>query len=371
LMCFSLTALAGGILNSHGRYAVPAITPIFLNLSLLVATLFFAQTAQQKEVAVAWGVFAAGVIQLLFQMPFLAKLEILPMPTLGFQHPGVKRIFTLMLPALFGVSVGQINLLLDTVLASFLQTGSITWLYLSDRLYELPLGIFAIAISTVVLPSLSKSFSGGAPEDFRRTLDWGLRVIVYIALPSSVALFMLAEPLIATIFFRGLLTVRDVEMAAMSLQAYSLGLLFMMLVKVLAPGYYARQDTKTPVRIGIIAMVANMVLNLVLIGPFGHVGLALATTLSAALNAFLLWRGLRRQSFHVFTKAWIRLLVSVMGGLFCLLAGLFWVGRWAFDWTAAADLQRVMMLAFVVALGLLLYLGGSALFGFRLKMLKA
>ncbi|MCB5162054.1 murein biosynthesis integral membrane protein MurJ [Marinomonas algarum] len=370
LMFISLTALAGGILNAHGEYAVPAITPIFLNLSLIVATLFFAQSAAQSEIAVAWGVFAAGLIQLLFQVPFLARLKLLPMPSLNFSHPGVRRILILMGPALFGVSVSQINLLLDTVLASFLQTGSITWLYLSDRLYELPLGIFAIAISTVILPSLSRSFSGGDASQFSGTLDWALRLLLLIAIPSSLALFMLAEPLIATIFYRGALTVNDVTMAAQSLQAYSLGLVFMMLIKVLAPGYYARQDVKTPVRIGIIAMVSNMVFNLILVWPFGHVGLALATSLSAALNAYLLWRGLHQQSFHVFSVHWRRLLRILLSATFALGATLYVFSQQGWQWVQMSDWERVGYTFMIVVAGVVVYGVTAIVAGLRPASLK-
>lgn len=371
LMFISLTALAGGVLNSHDEYAVPAITPIFLNFSLIIATVFFANDALQKETAIAWGVFVAGALQLTFQLPFLARLNLLPMPKLGFSHPGVKRIFKLMLPALFGVSVSQINLLLDTILASFLQTGSITWLYLSDRLYELPLGIFAIAISTVILPSLSRSFAGEESGRFTSTLDWGLRTVLLIAVPSSLALYLLAEPLIATIFFRGALTVNDVSMAAMSLQAYSVGLVFMMLIKVLAPAYYARQDTKTPVKIGVIAMVANMVFNLLLVGPFGHVGLAMATTLSAALNAFLLWRGLRARSLHEFSLLWVKSCFAILLGVVFLLALLLWQKSMGVVWTQLPDLERVWRIGLIVMFGVVVYLVGLFLGGFRVKMLKA
>ncbi len=370
LMFISLTALAGGILNSYGEYAVPAITPIFLNLSLIIATLFFATEAIIKEEAIAWGVCVAGIVQLLFQVPFLARLKLLPMPTVNFSHPGVKKILTLMLPALFGVSVSQINLLLDTVLASFLKTGSITWLYLSDRLYELPLGVFAIAISTVVLPSLSRSFSSGESGKFVKTLDWGVRVVFFIALPSSIALFFLAEPLLATIFYRGQLTEYDVLMAAQSLQAYSLGLLFMMSIKVLAPGYYARQDTKTPVRIGIIAMVANMVLNLLFVGPLGHVGLALATSVSSALNAFLLWRGLSRQGHHAFSSEWRKMLKVTGAGLLFLAMGLMWLNSQGISWVLLSEIERVTYLFFVVIGGVAAYAVGAGILGFRLKMLR-
>lgn len=370
LLFISLTALAGGILNAHGEYAVPAITPIFLNISLIVATMFFARSAAQAETAVAWGVFFAGLIQLMFQMPFLARLRLLPMPTLGFRHPGVKRILLLIGPALFGVSVSQINLLLDTVLASFLQTGSITWLYLSDRLYELPLGIFAIAISTVILPSLSRSFSGGESNKFSDTLDWALRILLLIAIPSSIALFMLAEPLIATIFYRGELTVNDVQMAAQSLQAYSLGLVFMMLIKVLAPGYYARQDTRTPVRIGIIAMVSNMVLNLMLVWPLGHVGLALATSLSAGLNAFLLWRGLYKKQYHVFSTQWKRLLRILLSATLALGVCLYLFSQLGWQWTQMDDLSRVGCMMLVVVCGVFVYVAVAVAAGLRPSILK-
>ena len=370
LLFISLTALAGGILNAHGEYAVPAITPIFLNISLLIATLVFARNALAAETAVAWGVFFAGLVQLLFQVPFLARLKLLPMPSLQFRHPGVKRILILIGPALFGVSVGQINLLLDTVLASFLQTGSITWLYLSDRLYELPLGIFAIAISTVILPSLSRSFAGKDPKAFSGTLDWALRILLLIAVPSALALFMLAEPLIATIFYRGELTVLDVTKAAQSLQAYSLGLIFMMLVKVLAPGYYARQDTRTPVRIGIIAMVANMVFNLILVWPLGHVGLALATSLSAALNAFLLWRGLRKQGHHHFSHHWKLISRVLVVATLILAVWIYFFLQRGVVWTQMSDLHRIGEVLLVVVGGVAVYVIGAGLMGLRPSSFK-
>lgn len=371
LLFISLTALAGGILNSHNQYAVPAITPIFLNLSLIVATLFFAKEASEKETAVAWGVFFAGALQLAFQLPFLAKLKLLPLPTVEFSHPGVSRIFQLMLPALFGVSVGQINLLLDTILASFLETGSITWLYLSDRLYELPLGIFAIAVGTVVLPALSRNFAGEDRAAFVSTLDWGVRVVLLIAIPSSIALFLLAEPLVATIFYRGALTENDVLKAAMSLQAYSLGLVFMMLIKVLAPGYYARQDTKTPVKVGVIAMVANMVFNLILVFPFGHVGLALATTLSAFLNMFLLWRGLSNERMYSFSSEWIKFMRFLVLGGVALVLFILSYREIGLNWLTLTELERVSHLSIIVVGGVVFYFVAIVIGGFRLRMLKS
>ncbi|MBT8150273.1 MAG: murein biosynthesis integral membrane protein MurJ [Gammaproteobacteria bacterium] len=306
LLLISLTGFAGAILNSYDRFAVPAFTPVLLNVALISAALWLSPRLAEPVFALAWGVLIAGFAQLLFQIPFLARLELLPRPRWQPAHEGVRRIMRLMLPAIFGVSVSQINLLLDTVLASFLPTGSVSWLYYSDRLAELPLGVFGIAIATVILPGLSrmKIQSAGDGElhaswaQFSATLEWALRCIALIALPAMVALMVLAEPILYLLFQYQAMQPFDVQMSALSLRAYALGLLAFMAIKVLATGYYSRQDMKTPVRIGIIAMVANMVLNLVLVTwlhvywQVGHVGLALATALSAMLNALLLYRGL-------------------------------------------------------------------------------
>ncbi len=261
LLLISLTGLSGAILNSYDRFAVPAFTPVLLNVSLISAAVIVSPYFEVPVMALAWGVFAAGVIQLLFQLPFLMRLGLMPTPKLDWQDAGVKRVLSLMAPAIFGVSVSQINLLLDTVLASFLPTGSVSWLYYSDRLAELPLGVFGIAVATVILPGLSRQHASDSPEKFSETLDWALRLILLIALPAAVALVILAEPILATLFQYGKTTVVDVNMSSLSLQAYAVGLVAFMLIKVLAPGYFARQDMKTPVRIGIIAMASNMVLN--------------------------------------------------------------------------------------------------------------
>jgi len=310
LMLISMTGFCGAILNSYGRFAVPAFTPIFLNLSLIFAALVAAPWFDEPVFALAWGVFLAGIVQLLFQLPALYRLDLVPRPIWDGRDEGVRRILKLMVPALFGVSVSQINLLLDTVLASFLPTGSVSWLYYSDRLAELPLGVFGIAIATVILPSLSAHRAADRENAFAGTLDWALRTVLVIGVPAAAALVLLAEPILITLFQNGALTPHDVAMAALSLRAYSLGLLAFMLVKILAPGYYARQDTKTPVKIGIAAMVANMVMNLAFVLPLmylwniGHLGLALATSLAAYLNAGLLLRGLLRDGVYRFRPGW-------------------------------------------------------------------
>ncbi|MFV0278409.1 MAG: murein biosynthesis integral membrane protein MurJ, partial [Parahaliea sp.] len=322
LLLISMTGFCGAILNSYGRFAVPAFTPVFLNLSLIVAATVAAPGFGEPVYALAWGVALAGLLQLLFQLPSLYRLDLVPRPIWDARHEGVRRILKLMVPALFGVSVSQINLLLDTVLASFLPTGSVSWLYYSDRLTELPLGVFGIAVATVILPSLSSHRSARRELDFTLTLDWAVRMILLVAVPAAVALMVLAQPILVALFQYGELGSKDTRMASYSLQAYSLGLIAFMLIKVLAPGFYARQDTRTPVRIGIIAMVANMVFNALFVLPLmywcqlGHVGLALATSASAWLNALLLLRGLGRAEVFRFQSGWglftLRLLVATL-----------------------------------------------------------
>lgn len=362
LLLISLTAFAGSILNSCGWFAVPAFTPVLLNASLIGATILISPWLEQPVMALAWGVVIAGIAQLLLQIPFLWRIDMLPTPKWGWHDEGVRRILTLMMPALFSVSVSQINLLLDTVLASFLQTGSVSWLYYSDRLSELPLGIFGIAIATVILPSLSRNHAKEAPEVFSATLDWAFRMILLIGIPAGVALFILAVPLIATLFHHGQMTERDVMMSAMSLRAYAVGLTAFMLIKVLASGYFARQDMKTPVKIAITAMVANMVFNLILVWPLDHAGLALATSLSALLNAGLLFLGLRKTAVYKPTLGWavygFRLLIAnvTMG------VALVWFCADSQQWLNWGFWSRAENLAILVV-------GGASLYGSTLLIL--
>lgn len=311
ILLISLTGFAGSILNSYDRFAVPAFTPVLLNVCLIIAAAFISPLMNEPVMALAWGVLVAGVVQLLFQIPFLVRLGLLPHPKVDWGDESVRKVLRLMAPAMFGVSVSQINLMLDTVLASFLPDGSISWLYYSDRLTELPLGVFAVGIATVILPGLSRQFTQGL-EKFSETLDWALRMILLIAIPAALALIIIAEPLLYALFQYGETTPKAMEMASMSLRAYSVGLTAFMLIKVLASGYFSRQDTRTPVKIGIIAMVSNMVMNLILVVPLhflwqiGHVGLALATSLSAFVNAGLLYRGLRREKVYRPGSGWRR-----------------------------------------------------------------
>lgn len=367
ILLISLTGFAGAILNSYGHFAAPALTPVILNVVLIGAALLLSPLFAEPALALAWGVLLAGLLQLMFQLPFLAHLRLIPRPRLGGAHPGVKKVLTLMLPVMFSVSVGQISLLLDTVLATSIEgDGSVSWLYYSDRLMELPLGIIGIAIATVILPALSRIHSQGDAAAFARTLDWGLRSIVVMGLPAAVALLYLARPLIITLYQRGEFSAEAVGPTALSLQAYSLGLLAFMAIKVLASAYFSQQDTRTPVRYGVISMVSNMVMNLLLLIPLAHVGLALATSLSASLNAALLWRGLRQRGSLGSMPGWGRFLLQVSGALLAMLLVLVLLARPDATWLAWNDLARVLWLALTCAAGGLAYLLALWLAGIRL-----
>lgn len=367
LLLISLTAFSGSVLNTWNRFAVPAFTPVLLNVSLIGAAVLATPLMAEPAMALAWGVLIAGAAQLAFQVPFLAHLGLLPRPWPSFTHPGVRRILLLMTPALFGVSVSQINLLLDTVLASLLTPGSVSWLYYSDRLVELPLGVFGIAIGTVILPALSKRHAEKSPEHFARMLDWAVRAVLLLGLPAALALAVLAEPLLISLFHYGAMTERDIVMAAMSLRAYALGLVAFMLIKVLAPGFFARQDTKTPVKVGIVAMVANMIFNLILIWPLAHAGLALATALSAYLNAGLLAWLLRKQGVLHLQPGWGRFAFQLGGGCLVLGLGLAWLSPDWQQWLGWELWTRVSYLAGLVVGGAVVYFTWLALFGIRVR----
>ena len=303
ILLISLTAMSGGILNTWKHFAVPAFTPVLLNLSMIASAVWLSPLLEIPISALAWGVLVAGILQLAFQLPFLYREGLLPKPVWGWQHPGVQKIIKLMIPALFGSSVAQINLLFDTFIASFLVSGSVAWLYYSDRLLEFPLGVFGIALATVVLPNLSEAHYKNGADHFNQTLQWAIKLALLIAIPATIGLYLLSQPILATLFQYGAFLDHDSMMAAYSLMAYSLGLPAFILIKILASGFYARQDTKTPVRIGIQAMVLNMLLNVIFVTSMlnadfvaPHVGLALATTASAYFNATLLALSLRKKA---------------------------------------------------------------------------
>jgi putative peptidoglycan lipid II flippase len=354
LLFISLTAFAGGMLNACGKFAIPAFTPVLLNISLIGAALLVAPNFEIPIMALAWGVFVAGIAQLLFQFPALARSGVLVWPRWGWRYPGVQRILKLMIPALFGSSVAQLNLLFDTLLASFLVAGSVSWLYYSDRLMEFPLGLFGVALGTVILPSLSRHHAQQDTHTFSRTLDWALRWAVLIATPAALGLALLAGPMLATLFQYGAFTADDVGMATRSLIAYAFGLCAFVLIKVLAPGFYSRQDTRTPVRIGIIAMATNMVLNLILIFPLAHAGLALATSLAAFLNAGLLGRALLREGIYKPDAGWGAFLGRIALANFAMAIVLIFGVATIEIWLSWGAVQRALMLL------LWIFVGGGA-----------
>jgi putative peptidoglycan lipid II flippase len=371
LLFISLTALAGGILNTYGKFGVPAFTPVFLNLSMIGAALWLAPHMDQPVMALAWGVFIAGVVQLAFQLPYLLRLKLMPRPRWRLDHDGVRRIAQLMLPGIFGSSVAQINLLIDTLIASFLVTGSVSWLYFSDRLVEFPLGVFGIALATVILPKLAQHHAAELTVAHARTVDWALRMAILIGAPATVALIALAGPLLVTLFHYGEFSADDVRMARLSLMAFSLGLLPYILIKVLAAAYYSRQDTRTPVKVGVIAMVSNVFLNMAFIVPMvilgipgPHAGLALATSLSAVLNAGLLFRGLRESGFRP-EPGWRSLIFQVTTASAVLAVVLLVAAGDLSGWIVHGWRQRVADLTIAVFAGAGAYFTVLWLMGLR------
>lgn len=371
ILFVSLTAFAAGLLNTYGRFGVPAFTPVLLNLALIAAALWLAPRMAEPVTALAWGVLVAGVVQLAFQLPFLRRLGLLVRPRMARAHEGVRRIVRLMMPAAFGASVAQINLLVDTLIASFLVTGSVSWLYYSDRMVEFPLGVFAIAMATVILPSLSQQHAEASSESFSDTLDWAMRWVVMVATPSALGLALLSEPILTTLFQYGVFSPADVRMASLSLIAYAIGLIGFMLIKVLAPGYFARQDTRTPVRVGIIALVSNVILNLALVGPLAHAGLALATSIAAFINAGLLYRGLRLGGFHRPRPGWGGFAAKILIANLAMAAFLLYARGEPAAWFEADIAGRVMRLALLVGVGAGVYGVCLLVMGIRPRHLRS
>ncbi len=355
LAFIALTALFAGVLNTYGRFAIPALTPVLLNVAMISSALWIAPRLATPIYGLAIGVLLGGVLQLGLQVVAAARAGLLPRPRFNRNHPGVQRIFRLMLPALFGVSVAQINFLVDTLIASFLPTGSISWLYFADRLMEFPLGIFGVALGTVILPSLSEHHATANRELFSDTLDWALRLVVLIAVPATLGLAILSAPILSTLFQYGRMTELDVMMSARALVTYSLGLTGFVLVKVLAPGFYARQDTRTPVKIGIIALLTNLILNIVLVFPLQHAGLALATSIAAFVNAGLLLRYLRANEVYRPRAGWLRFLGRVAVAACAMSAILVWLSPPVGSWTAWDWGGRGLQLGILIGAGGLIY----------------
>jgi putative peptidoglycan lipid II flippase len=365
IVFISLVAFSAGILNTWNRFSVPAVTPALLNVSFIVGALFFADHFDPPVLVLAWAVFLGGLAQLAYQVPYLMKLGLLPRWRLDFSHPGVRRMLKLMAPAAFGVSISQVSLLINTIFASFLVSGSVSWLYYADRLMEFPAGVLGVALGSILLPSLSKYHADGRHAEYGGLLDWGLRLTFLLAVPSAAALAVLALPLVATLFHYGRFTAEDAWMTRQALVAYSIGLLGMILVKILAPGFYARQNVVTPVKIGILTLVITQLLNLIFIIPLKHAGLALAIGLGACLNAGLLYRYLRRQGIYSPQPGWPVFLLKVAAAVAFMAAVLFTTMGESGWWLSAPWQQKLPAIIGLVLLGGAAYAGCLLAFGVR------
>ena len=366
LMFISLTAMAGAILNAYGYFGVPAFTPVLLNISMILAACFLSPYFAHPVIGLAWGVLIAGIAQLFFQLPFLHRRGLLVKPRIYFGDDGVKRVMKLMVPALFGVSVAQLNLMVDSIFASFLPVGSVTWLYFTDRLTDFPLGVFGVAIATVILPHLSRRHVEANREKFSHELEWGLRLILLISLPAGLGLVLFSLPMLATAFGYGKFIAFDVTQTQKSLMTLSLGLPAFMMIKVLASGFYAQQDIKTPVKIGAFAMLVNSLLCAILIWPLAHAGLTLASAVAGYVNAGLLLTVLMRRKLYHPEPGWGKFTLQ-LGAANAVMA-IYLVSR-AGDvnyWMSLPILARGFILLAHVAAAIVIYLLSLYLLGVRL-----
>jgi len=378
LFFVSLTALFSGVLNTYGRFALPAFTQVIMNLVMIFFAIWLAQDAANPGVTLAMGVFVSGLLQVAFQLPSVIKLGLFRMPRWRPAAEGVRRIGKLMLPGILGSSMAQVSLLLDTLIASFLIGGSVSWLYYADRLMEFPLGVFSIALATVILPGLSRHHANQSPEQFTNTIDWALRLVILLVSPAAVAMLVFAGPMTATIFGKGGGSgMHDVEMVSYALMAYSWGLLGFSLVKVLAPGYFARQDTRTPVRIALIALAVNMALNVGVVlpahylgFPIPHILLATSTCISAAINTFLLWRGLVKLGVYKPKCGWGALLTRILFANAAMAGLLWWMSGDLATWLAEPLLARVLHLTVCIVAAAALYFAALFISGVRMHHMR-
>jgi putative peptidoglycan lipid II flippase len=363
----SLVSMAGGVLNTYNRFGIPAFTPVWLNVSMILAVLFFAEYFDEPIKVLAWAVFIGGFLQLVFQIPFLKQIGLLPKFDFRRDDEGVWRILKLMGPAVLGVSVAQISLILNTIFASFLVTGSVSWLYYADRLMEFPTGVLGVALGTILLPSLSKAYAGKDDAEYSQLLDWGLRLTCILAAPAAVALAVLSAPLVTSLFFYGKFTPLDVAMTQQALIAYSIGLLGLILVKILAPGFYARQNIKTPVKIGVFTLVITQLMNVlfVFVLDLQHAGLALAIGLGACINASLLYYHLRRAGYFQPQAGWLLFLVKLLVALVFMGIALHYAMGDASAWLQFSLLKRLIYISGLVLLGGVSYFAMLMLLGFR------
>ncbi len=362
----SLVSLAGGVMNVHRRFAIPAFTPVLLNVSIIGAAIFVAPHVNPPILALAWGVAAGGVAQLLLQIAPLAKLGMLPKFNLDWRDEGVRRVLRAMGPAVMGVSAAQISTLINTQLAAYLGDGRISWITYADRLMEFPSALLGVALGTILLPSLSQHHHDANDTQYRELLDWGLRLSFLLALPAALALAMLAVPLIATLYQYGRFTVNDLWQTRAALLGYSVGLLGLIAVKILAPGFYARQNMKTPVKIAFLTVVVTQVIAVILMFQIGHAGLTFATSAGACLNAILLYFAMRRGKVYAPLPGWGKFLLRVLVALVVLGAVLWWIAGPDAFWLSAGPWAKIGRLLIVVVGGAFAYFAALWLVGFRL-----
>ncbi|WP_207887852.1 murein biosynthesis integral membrane protein MurJ [Pseudomonas sp. 30_B] len=367
ILLISLASLAGAILNTWNRFSVPAFVPTLLNVSMILFALFLTPYFNPPVMALGWAVLAGGLAQLLYQLPHLKKIGMLVLPRINLRDSGVWRVLKQMGPAILGVSVSQISLIINTIFASFLVAGSVSWMYYADRLMELPSGVLGVALGTILLPSLAKTYASDDRHEYSRLMDWGLRLCFLLVLPCSLALAVISEPLTVALFQYGKFSAHDALMTQRALIAYAVGLLGIILVKVLAPGFYARQNIKTPVKIALFTLVSTQLMNLVFIGPLKHAGLALAISLAACLNAGLLFWQLRKHQLFDPQPGWGKFITKLVVSVLVMCAVLICMMYVMPAWDEGGMPIRLVRLGALVVAGVVAYFGMLALLGFRLR----
>ncbi len=366
ILLISLTSLVGAILNTWNRFSVPAFAPTWLNISMICFALLAAPLFHPPIMAMAWAVLAGGFLQLSYQLPHLKKIGMLVLPKVQFSNEGTWRVLRQMGSAILGVSVSQISIIINSIFSSFLVAGSVSWMYYADRLMEFPSGILGVALGTILLPALSQSFTRGNHDEYSSLLDWGLRLCFILALPSAVALGILAHPLTVALFQYGKFSAFDALMTQKALMAHSVGLIGLILVKVLAPGFYSRKDSKTPGRVAMITLIMTQLMNLIFIDTLKHAGLSLSIGLAACFNAGLLYWQLRRKNFFLPQPGWLnffcRLFLAVVI-MATAMIGLLTVMQQ--DWANGSMPWRLIRLMGVMAVGSIVYCSALYLLGFR------
>lgn len=367
ILLISLASLAGAVLNTWNRFSVPAFAPALLNVSMIVFSLFAAPYFNPPVLSLAWAVAVGGVLQLLYQLPYLKKIGMLVLPRISLFDSGALRVVRQMGPAILGVSATQVSLIINTIFASFLVSGSVSWMYYADRLMEFPSGVLGVALGTILLPSLSKSVASDNHEQYCQLLDWGLRLCIMLALPCAVALGILSKPLIVSLFQYGKFSAFDTLMTQQALIAYAVGIMGLIVVKVLAPGFYARQDIKTPVKIAMITLVATQLMNVIFIGPLKHAGLSLSIGLAACLNASLLYWQLRRKKLFTPQPDWWKFLLQLVVAVLFMAAVLVGMLYLMPAWSQGGMTWRLLRLLGVVLVGILAYFAALLAMGFKVR----